>query len=83
MKPWLKLPCLLAASLTLTACAASNPPLARPPLPVNVAQPCPPVPAFDSQDWDALAEAYIGLVFQYQGCAAKLDAAVQGYAGAH
>jgi hypothetical protein len=37
------------------------------------------VPAFDSQDWDALAQAFIGLAFQYADCSARHDAAVSAY----
>lgn len=79
MKPWLKHLCLLAVSLTLAGCAASKTQSPRPPFPVNVAQPCPPVPAFDSQHWDALATAYMELVFMYGQCSAKHDAAVTAY----
>jgi hypothetical protein len=46
-----------------------------------VAQLCPPVPQFDSQDWDALAQAYIGLIFQYAACTQAHDAAVRAYNG--
>jgi hypothetical protein len=70
--------CLLIALLTLTGCASSTPP-SRPPIPANLASPCPAVDSFTSASWDDLMKSYLKLVIQYSECAQKLDAIVNGW----
>jgi len=54
----------------LTGCASSTPP-SRPPIPANLASPCPAVDSFTSPSWDDLIKSYLKLVIQYSECAGK------------
>ncbi|WP_435433364.1 Rz1-like lysis system protein LysC [Zwartia panacis] len=56
--------------MILTGCASSTPP-SRPPIPANLASPCPAVDSFTSTSWDELMKSYLKLVFQYSECAGK------------
>lgn len=68
---------LLAAALSLLAgCSTSTQPSKRPPLPANLAAPCPDIVAPAGESWDDLGKAYIGLVGQYADCAMRPDATV-------
>jgi hypothetical protein len=64
--------------LILTGCASSTPP-SRPPIPANLASPCPAVDSFTSTSWDDLMKSYLKLVIQYSECAQKLDAVVDAW----
>ena len=66
----------MIAKLMITGCASSTKQYERPPLPVNLAAPCPPIEELNSNSWDELAKAYIKLVFDYSDCAAKHEAVV-------
>ena len=68
--------CLLIALLILTGCASSTPP-SRPPIPANLASPCPAIDSFTSPSWDELMKSYLKLVIQYSECSDK-HAAVSG-----
>lgn len=52
---------------------------ARPTLPANLAQPCAPLAPLQTDSWDALAQAYIGLVLDYGECTARHRAVVDAY----
>ncbi|WP_422243810.1 Rz1-like lysis system protein LysC [Zwartia sp.] len=56
--------------MILTGCANSTPP-SRPPIPANLASPCPAVVSFTSASWDELMKSYLKLVIQYSECAGK------------
>jgi uncharacterized lipoprotein YajG len=62
--------CPLIALLILTGCASSMQP-SRPPIPANLASPCPAVDSFTSTSWDDLMKSYLKLVIQYSECAGK------------
>ncbi|WP_456297772.1 Rz1-like lysis system protein LysC [Candidimonas nitroreducens] len=62
--------------MILTGCTTCRLPSKPPTLPADLAAPCPRVPGFDSESWDDLGLAYIGLTTQYAQCAARHDAVV-------
>ncbi|WP_423787089.1 hypothetical protein [Kerstersia gyiorum] len=51
----------------------------RPTLPVNLAQPCQPVPLLENNSWDGLALAHIELAIMYGECAARHAAVVRSW----
>ncbi len=65
-----------AGLFLLAGCSTSTQPLKRPPLPANLAAPCPDIRAPAGAGWDDLGKAYIGLVGQYSDCAMRHDATV-------
>ncbi|WP_440164281.1 hypothetical protein [Alcaligenes sp. Lyrl_28] len=50
---------------------------ARPTLPANLSEPCPPIPELDTESWDALNKAYIDLAFSYGECEMRRKAIVE------
>lgn len=78
--------CLLIAALMISGCATSEPPLtlptrpaARPPLDSRLAEPCPPVPYPEADDYDAWQAWAVGLVGVYADCRARHGAAVEAW----
>jgi hypothetical protein len=56
--------------LILTGCASLTPP-SRPPIPANLASPCPAVDSFTLASLYDLMKSYLKLVIQYSECAGK------------
>jgi hypothetical protein len=51
----------------------------RPPIPANLATPCPYLEAVLVADWDVLAQAFIKLAGAYGECATRYDGVLEAW----